>query len=315
MDVNEKILIGYLLGELPEGERSALEERYFADSRIFDQLVAAENKLVDKYARGQLTDDLRVRLERTYLADPARRDRVKFAQAFAEKTGAFQAAAAPLPRVSWLQNLLAGSRSLKPAFRYSLAFATLLVVLFGAWLLVNAWRRQREAAQIQANTNQQERERADQSERERKRAEEIANGNDPVRQTPLPPLEPTPTPKPSSEPRSVTLALTIGGVRGGGGSATPTLALAPATTQVRLVLRLTDNDYPTYRATLRSVSSAAILSQLNVKPRTAGAGVTIIFTVPATKLVGGDYVLTISGVDPNGDIDDLGKSLFRVDRK
>jgi hypothetical protein len=34
--------------------------------------------------------------------------------------------------------------------------------------------------------------------------------------------------------------------------------------------------------------------------------------VPAGKLESGDYVLTLSGVNPDGQVDELSKSLFRV---
>lgn len=317
MEVNEQNLIRYLLGELPEGEKSALEAQYFADSQVFDQIVAVENKLVDDYARNRLSADLRTRFERSYLTDPARSERVKFAVALVTKFDKLPPAPRP-EQVSWLRNALAALRGLTPAVRYSVAFATLLVVLFGAWLLVSALRRQREAAQIQANANQQRRERAEQAEQERKRAEELTANQNRQKETPPPVPVPSPTPVAPPEPSFVTLALTIGGVRGGGGGgggATPTLALTPATTQVRLVLNLADNDYPAYRATLRSGTGAAIFTRSNVKPKRSGAGASFVFIVPAADLVVGDYVLTISGEDPNGEIDDLGKSLFRVRRK
>ena len=55
MNDPEQIATRYLLGELAEPEQTALEEKYFADPQLFDQLVKAETELVDDYARGRLS--------------------------------------------------------------------------------------------------------------------------------------------------------------------------------------------------------------------------------------------------------------------
>src|SRR6266550_2295052 len=94
----EEIMTRYLLGELPEPERAALEENYFRDARLFDQLQKTENDLLDDYARDRLTPPLRQTLERHYLAHPARRARLKFAEALVARLDAseqFHLAAAP----------------------------------------------------------------------------------------------------------------------------------------------------------------------------------------------------------------------------
>jgi hypothetical protein len=37
--------------------------------------------------------------------------------------------------------------------------------------------------------------------------------------------------------------------------------------------------------------------------------------VPAGQLTSGDYALTLSGISLEGEVDDLNKSLFRVDKR
>ena len=71
----------YLLGELSEQEQTELEARYFADSVLFDTLADVETALVDDYVRDRLPADTRLRFESHYLADPRRRERVRFARA------------------------------------------------------------------------------------------------------------------------------------------------------------------------------------------------------------------------------------------
>jgi hypothetical protein len=60
---------------------------------------------------------------------------------------------------------------------------------------------------------------------------------------------------------------------------------------------------------------AEIFSQANIKPRSTKAGASFVFTVPARKFASGDYALTVSGINPDGEIDDLSKSLFRVEKR
>lgn len=316
MDVIEQNLKRYLLGEMAESEQSALEAQYFADPQLFEQIVDAENQLVDSYARGEMPAELRTRFERSYLADPARHERVRFAAALTSRVDGREIAPQPVTSTSsWWQNALVSVRGLTPVFRYAIGFATLLVVLFGSWLVFNAWRRQRENSQIQANAAQKERERAEQAERERQQTPEVAGGPGETQPTPPPAPVPsvTPTPSPESGPSSVTLALTFGGVRGGGGGQTPTLTLSPATTQVRLALSLDDNDYATYRASLQTAAGNEIYSRTSPKP--AGDRAHFVFMIPAHKFASGEYVLKLSGVNPDGEVDDLSKSPFRVVKK
>jgi hypothetical protein len=75
---------------------------------------------------------------------------------------------------------------------------------------------------------------------------------------------------------------------------------------------LKENDYPSYNASLQRVAGAEIFSQKGVKPARTKTGAGFVFTVPAGKLESGDYVLTLSGVNPDGEVDELSKSLFRV---
>jgi len=81
----EQIIQRYLLGELTEVEQEALEQRYFNDRLLFEQMVQAENALVDRYARGLLSPEVRDRFESYYLAHPKRRERARFAEALAAK--------------------------------------------------------------------------------------------------------------------------------------------------------------------------------------------------------------------------------------
>ena len=65
MNENElQVLKRYVLGELSEDERDALEPRYFSDQQVFDQLVLIETEVVDDYVHGRLSAPDRATFER-----------------------------------------------------------------------------------------------------------------------------------------------------------------------------------------------------------------------------------------------------------
>jgi hypothetical protein len=74
--------IKYLLGELPEPERTKLEDEYLGDDETFERLVAAEEELVYTHVRGGLSPTQHSGFEQLFLQTPERRSRVVFATAF-----------------------------------------------------------------------------------------------------------------------------------------------------------------------------------------------------------------------------------------
>jgi hypothetical protein len=323
MDKLEQITTRYLLGELSESEQIALEEKYFTDPQVFDQVLQTESELVDGYVRSRLPEEVRERFEKFYMAHPERNDRVKFAAALASRLERIEETATPAEQparsVLWWQRLFASLLGQRPKLRFTITFATLLIMIGGIWLLLESRRWQRESGQIQAAGEagqQRERERAQQAEEERRRAEELAAEQKRVETGPQQIPQPAPTPILNPAPsRSVSLALVVGGVRGSDNSRMPTLVILPDATQARLMLNLQENDYQRYDASLQRVAGAEIFSRKGIKPGRAKNGASLIFTVPTSKLARGDYVLTLRGVNLNGEIDDLSKSLFRVEKR
>ena len=94
-DTDENKLINrYLLGELSEDELAQIEERYFADEDFFARLVDAENSLVDSYVRGSFSAIERGKFERQFLTTPQRRQKVKFARSLRKAVADSQTVAA-----------------------------------------------------------------------------------------------------------------------------------------------------------------------------------------------------------------------------
>lgn len=71
----------YLLGQLPDGERDAVEDRYFTSAEALAQLEAVEAELMDAYVDGSLSPHERAQWDAYLAAHPNSRERVEFATA------------------------------------------------------------------------------------------------------------------------------------------------------------------------------------------------------------------------------------------
>ena len=322
MNELEEISTRYLLGELSEQEQDSLEERYFRDPKLFNAVMQVESELVDAYARGQLSTDMRERFEKSYLNHPARRKRVNFAKALTTRidqreqsvTRLEQSARSALPS-SWWKRLFVIVGGQAPPLRFAMATIIVLVALVGVWFFVNRWRQQqREAAQIQAQReNQEHREREQTASQQPKETPQDSQQR--VPQIPPESSQPSPNSNTNAAPPIVSLALTVGGVRSADGSVTQTLVIPHDTTQANILLDLKDDSYPRYRVSLRKIGGSEIFTQTNIRPHSTKAGPRFVFKVPASRLTSGDYALTLGGITPEGEVDDLNKSLFRVEKR
>src|SRR5947207_7940881 len=145
MKDSDQILTRYLLGESSETEAHELEQKYFADPQLFSRLLETENQLVDDYARGRLPAALRDRFQNSYLANPERRERVQFAQAFAARLDQSQETVpSPVRAESWWNRLTAVTWSPKLSWAFAVAFV--LIAAAGVWLVIQTRRLQQELA-------------------------------------------------------------------------------------------------------------------------------------------------------------------------
>ena len=290
----------YLLGELSEQEQAALEERYFSDPNVFDEMLQVESELVDAYARGQLSIELRERFEQSYLKHPARRKRVEFARALTSRIEENERSTTREQTVRSPQRLWTTIVGRRPALRFAMALVIVLIALASVWVFVN--RRQRIQAQRE---NQKQPEQTAQQ----PTVTPVEKQQDKERVAQIPP---SPNSNINSAPSIVSLALSVGSVRGAG--ATPTLIIPPDTIQAQILLNLKDDSYPRYRVSLQKIGGSEIFTQTNIRPRSTKAGARFVFTIPARQFTSGDYTLILEGVTPAGEVDSLDKSLFRVEK-
>ena|ERR1051326_2190088 len=82
----QKLMKLYLIGGLPEKERSELEELYAFHQETLIELICVENDMIDAYVKYECGPEEIAQIERVYLAAPDRRKRVEFARLLAAYT-------------------------------------------------------------------------------------------------------------------------------------------------------------------------------------------------------------------------------------
>ncbi len=84
--ISETERVRYLLGLSSPAERAHIESEYLEDDDAFQEMLAAEDDLIDAYACGELTGEERRRFEENFVTGA--RGRVQFARAFANAVSA-----------------------------------------------------------------------------------------------------------------------------------------------------------------------------------------------------------------------------------
>jgi hypothetical protein len=282
----------FLLGTLPEAERQALEDRFVEDKELFASLSAAEDELVEEYARGELAPDERILFEKRLLSVPGIRRRAELLRMLRVR----------LERTE--PDLIIGTKRtlLFQNFWRFAAVAGAIVLLAGvAWW----WFRGRSGDSpsgprtVTAGVNQ-------------------LPTLPPSAPGPTYPPEPVPTggtkpiPRtnentapPPVQPTIATLVLLGGMTRGGGG--TTVLELAPQTDAVRIELTLETNDHQQYRATLYDENSRQIWRSGPIEAR----GSAIAISLPGRLLHAGDYRIKLEG-SADGQYLNVDNYTFRV---
>ena len=99
-----------------------------------------------------------------------------------------------------------------------------------------------------------------------------------------------------------------------GGDQANSVRVAAGTALLRLELLLESDSHPRYRPVLTTVAGDEVWSQRAI-PATARAGEPVVaIELPATLLGDGDYILTLSGIGPDGTSEELAPYSFRIER-
>ena len=84
---SDELLFRYHLGELSPVERDAVEDRYFADDAFHEQVLAADEELIDSYVRGELSTEQNEHFEDWFLQADDRRQKLDIIRDDLEERG------------------------------------------------------------------------------------------------------------------------------------------------------------------------------------------------------------------------------------
>jgi hypothetical protein len=317
---DEKLIARYLLGELPEDQQVAIEDRAFADKEYLATITAVENDLIDEYVRQELSAADRQRFERRFLASAERRKRVEFAKALASVVAEAPAAKKVASAWSWRDSLYAFLTGFNPAARIAFVAAAILLVVGAAWLFTATLRLRHQLTQLQAQ-NQSQQDLRQALELERKRNEELTarlnqekqqreQTDESLRQL----TETGDVTNPAPRPVIAALTLLPGISRGDGGK--PTLVLPDDARLVRLSVGIDpEEQYKTFAVEVRTVTGRSVWTRESLGARNRRGTRAIGLTLPATALRPGEYELRLRGVTEGGGTEDVGFYYFNVRKK
>jgi hypothetical protein len=314
---NEKLLIQYLLGNLPDERRLQIEEEFLRDDQRYERLLALENELFYDYAQNKLSPGEREQFEKQFLSSERNRKRAVLASALAHKLSE----AAP---VETNKNDIADrepqrfGRHLKsyfatqsPAMRVSLAALT-IVSLALIWLVIGIIRLRNEFNQFQAQRAVQEDQLRQQAQRDRARTDELniklerELDENAMLQRELSKMQAQFSGQSQRSPSVVSLVLSPSIVRDQA-TGMKKLYLPPETSLLKLRLKLKGEvEYKSYQVVLLTAEGSERWSQDMLQAQRAGSSLSIVLSLPAGILAEGDYELRLNGHASDGTLEETG---------
>jgi hypothetical protein len=294
-----ELLVGYLLGELSEPEQTELEERYFADPALFDELCVVRDDLIDAYVRDELSPDLRQRFERFFRASPRRREQIQFAEALLQAVDS-----RPPLSVRSETRPFASERRLGffTGYRQAiLAAAALALLIAGSWFVVHLIRQRQRAEIITSSGPLPE-----------PSAAPAPTGSS-QSPGPSPTASPTRTSSPESKPVLAIFVVTSNLVRGS--TETQKLLVPKNATMVQLQLSVDGPRYKNYSAVIQTPEGVEVLRARQLKSESNKSGHMVLISIPANLLGNGDYIIRLSGQTGENEIVNAGNYYFRVEKQ
>lgn len=335
ISIKQETIRQFLLGDLSESERAALEDAFLDDAQLFEQIEDAENDLVDAYVSEKLGGTERKLFESYYLALPENRAKVEAARFLRrelqnEKTEAVNVAVSETRAEKSTGFWQSIQKFFEPRSLVPIAgFAVLLFIVGGLWV---AFRTQPSSEIVYsptpaptilpvqpsptvapeandnapANTNQTSPVASPGIQKNVNAApKETPRTNEPKEN-----VQPSPRPTPPPAQSTVTLALVMGLVRGEGDA--NKLVLPKNANQVRLTFDLpaTAGKYKAIEARIETVTGGQIWNG-KIK-QTSGR---IALNLPAKLFGDDDYLLIVSGTDETKERKDFAQFYFNSERK
>ena len=334
---NEKIIIAYLLGELPEEELQRFERRYLKDDDLFQELNEIEDELIDDYVSGALSAERRAAFEKHFLGSSERRDKVEFAGSITERANLWKKTKAPGivslgpgadERTSEAgastkaqAKVLPMKRRHVPAWGQWAAIAAAVlfaIVSVGLWLKTSRLQRELSSLREQQVALKQSEAQSRTGAAELKTELSSEQQQSQVLEDKVSEIEKLASLDPASR---VVYGIRVGieyltdGSKGAGIRKTKTLEIPARAQLVRLGVEFEKSEFQTFKATLRRADRSTVWSRGGLRARAVQANQNITLTIPSDRLPAGNYDLIVSGVTSEGNTESVGRYALKVVRK
>lgn len=303
---DDRTLTKYLLGALPEEEAARLDELSISNDEFAWRLDAAENDLVDAYVRGELSPEDARQFKAFYLSSARRKEKVQLAQGLLEyeRRAAATVKAAERSVVTAqspvMQSPGRGWSMPRFAFQWGFAVASVALLLFGGYLLVQNLQLRRLLNQVQS-------EQATMSQHAQDLQKQLEQGKTALDE------KAKPENAHADKLDQLTTVSLVLPPPTRGASQLPSVFVHPGTDLVVLVLSLEANDFPGYRAKLRDPVTNRTLwqsSKLTAGAGSQGAAISVSFGAGLLKQQ--NYIVDLQGIPSHGSAEMVGGYPFRV---
>jgi len=305
---DDRQLVRYLVGLLPEEEAERLDEQSIVLDEVAARLRCVENDLVDAYVRGALEGEILERFEVCYLASPRRREKVEFAERF---LGAVDGTPTPEVRVSPTtppgadQTPYPATRSgaharvvSRSRLVWSLAAAAILLLTCGILFVQDVGLRRglSDAQREVAAAGSHARALAGQLDGQRAANDSMTKELDRLRAAP---------------PIAAIALVLVPQTRAAG--PVPVIALAPGSGMAAFDLELEATDFARYEVALKDPRTNQIVWRSDtLTPRLSRRPAAVAVAVPVTVLKPQHYSLELSGRNAAGVSEIIGSYAFQV---
>ena len=309
---NEEEFRDFLLGDLSESERAAIEERFLAEEDFSAQIQVVEDELIESYLRRELSARDQQRFEAAFLTQPRRRERVlvmKGVLAAANAEGPLKPETRPSP---WA-GLLAWFRFQNAFARYAVAAGVLILLSLGSMILYRKLVPKPGSQLAQQNLN------PNQPSATAVISPPPSPGNSQPAHIPspvqtLPRTSPSPTVEtPPNGPTLATIILHPTLVRDP--AASNKLIIGSSVKVVRLQLDLERNEFKPFGVNIVTVDGRVVWRGASMRLLRTSTGISLVVTLPAGILPADDYLVDVTGINDAGNPELMASYFFSVSRK
>jgi uncharacterized membrane protein YciS (DUF1049 family) len=314
---NEKLLIRYLLGDLPEEQRLQVEGEFLSDDQRYERLLALEDELFYDYVQNKLSPGEREQFEKRFLSSKRNRRRILLASALARKMSesapvemAEKSIADREPQRFW-QSLKSYFVAQSAAMRVSLA-ALAIVSLALIWLVIGIAELRSEFNQFRGQRAVQEDQLRRQAQQESVRTDELnlklnreMDENATLRQE-FGKMQAQSRAQ-AQRARSVVSFVLAPSIIRDQGPGMKKLSLPPGARLLKLLLELKGEvEYKSYQVMLLTAEGSERWGRDKLRAQRTGSGRSIDLSLPARILAPGDYELRLKGYASDGTLEETG---------